>query len=354
MRTVQRSRKRAGDRRRASWLTAQFARRPLPVWILAVADLLVFAVALNVFALFHHVLPRHEEAVGLTSQRAVQTPVIEAAQTPAPQEDADAPAVENQTAEPEGYFGAKYADKFTAGEVVRTDTVYQSANIRLEITPYQYAGVNFYVADFYLRDISSYQTGFAKDTFSRGVYEAVGDTMARMNAILAVNGDYYGGRGDGIVARNGTLYRNDDHPKRDVCVLYWDGVMETYGPQGFDAEAELAHGAYQIWNFGPMLLDANGQTMEKFNSDVNPKNPRTAIGYFEPGHYCFVAVDGRSNDSKGVTLKELSMLMYNLGCVRAYNMDGGQTSVMVYGGATVNVPAGGGRMSTDIIALVEP
>ena len=33
------------------------------------------------------------------------------------------------------------------------------------------------------------------------------------------------------------------------------------------------------------------------------------IGYYEPGHYCFVAVDGRSDKSKGLTMAQLSELM---------------------------------------------
>ena len=346
-------------RRRMSWLAAQFARRPRPAWILIISDLLVFAVALNVFALFHHVLPQHEDSVGITSQRAVQAqaPAEAAQESLLPQEPADAQGVEEPQAvqeEPEGSFGIKFADKFTSGEVERTETSYRSANISLEITTYRHNEVDFYVADFYLRDVASFQTGFAKDTFARGQYESVEDTLARMNAIMGINGDYYGGRRDGIVARNGTLYRDDDNPKRDICVLYWDGRLETYSPKGFDAEAEMARGAYQIWNFGPQLLDQNGQSMQEFNSDVNPRNPRTAIGYFEPGHYCFVAVDGRSKQSAGITLKNLSLLMYNLGCVRAYNLDGGETSKMVYGTTVVNVPAGNGRMSTDVIGIVEP
>lgn len=340
--------------RAADWLSSQFAQRPLPVWVLVAADVLVFAVALNVFALFHHVLPRSEQAVGIRSERMTATAEPQAA--PPPTQDVAAAPTEAapQDTGPDGYFGAKFADKFTAGEVERGEASYRSANISLTIEAHRYNDVDFYVMDFYLKDISSFRTAFAKDKFGRGEYESVEDTMARIGAIAGVNGDYYGGRSDGVVARNGTLYRDDDRLKRDLCVLYWNGEMETFSPAGFDAEAEMDAGAYQIWNFGPMLLDENGQAMSKFNSDVNPENPRTALGYFEPGHYCFVAVDGRSKKSEGLSLKSLSLLMQNLGCARAYNMDGGQTSKMVYGTSVVNVPAGGGRKSTDIIAIVEP
>ena len=352
--------KRGAARKNRSWLRAQLAQKPLPAWIVIAADLLLFVLAMLVFALFHHVLPHHEDAVGIASQRGAQAQPA-AVETEAPDGESELPQAGEDMADAqppqedaEGSFGVKFADKFTSGGVERTETGYRSANINLEITPYRHNDVDYYVADFYLRDISSFQTGFAKDAFGRGKYESVPVTLARMNAIAGVNGDYYGGRRDGIVAHNGMLYRNDDNLKRDVCVLYWDGTLETYSPQGFDAEAEMARGAYQMWNFGPKLLDENGQAMEEFNSDVARRNPRTAIGYFEPGHYCFVVVDGRSEQSAGISLKNLSRLMQGLGCVRAYNLDGGETSKLVFGTETVNVPAGDGRMSTDVIGIVEP
>lgn len=94
--------------------------------------------------------------------------------------------------------------------------------------------------------------------------------------------------------------------------------------------------------------------MEKFNSNVNPANPRSAIGYYEPGHYCFVLVDGRQQGySKGMTLKALSQLFYDLGCVDAYNLDGGQTAVMAFDGKLASHPYEGGRKTSDILYIAE-
>ena len=38
--------------------------------------------------------------------------------------------------------------------------------------------------------------------------------------------------------------------------------------------------------------------------DISGGNPRSCIGYYEPGHYCFVIVDGRQKQSAGVTLRD--------------------------------------------------
>jgi exopolysaccharide biosynthesis protein len=45
-------------------------------------------------------------------------------------------------------------------------------------------------------------------------------------------------------------------------------------------------------------------------SKFKVKNPRSAIGYYEPGHYCFIVVDGRQNGySDGMTLDELAQTL---------------------------------------------
>ena len=77
------------------------------------------------------------------------------------------------------------------------------------------------------------------------------------------------------------------------------------------------------------------------------------LGYYEPGHYCFVVVDGRTSASEGLTIKVLAQLMQKLGCKRAYNLDGGNSSFMVLGTRTVNNPSGGGRASSDAIMIVD-
>ena len=66
-----------------------------------------------------------------------------------------------------------------------------------------------------------------------------------------------------------------------------------------------------------------------------------------------MVVDGRQEGSSGLELRELAVLMRDLGCARAYNMDGGTTSVMVAGDRIVNHPSGGGRATSDIIAIVD-
>ena len=54
-----------------------------------------------------------------------------------------------------------------------------------------------------------------------------------------------------------------------------------------------------------------------------------------------LVVDGRSNTSRGLTLKELATYFLRLGARDAVNFDGGGSSVMVINGEVVNKPSDG-------------
>lgn len=236
-------------------------------------------------------------------------------------------------------------------EILVEKDEYLSEDISIRIATKDTGRVVFHVADIYIRNIENLQTAFANDIYGRGQREYAWDISMEKGAVLSVNGDYYGARDDGVVIRNGVLYR--DTLYQDVCVLYKDGTMETYLAEEFDCAAAVERGAWQAWSFGPMLLDENSAAMTKFNSVVVNRNPRCGIGYFEPGHYCFVVVEGRNDNSNGVTLAEFSLIFEQLGCVSAYNMDGGNTAVMTYGKRLVSEPSQGGRPVTDIIMITE-
>lgn len=379
-------RRRPGGRGRGplSRIGAQFRRRPKPLWIVILSHVLALGVALVLYALPHHVIPRAGRTIGVTSTRGGvrQTAQAEARATAevtgavdaevtgavdaedASSVDADAvPAVEisepEATPEPEadvGNFRDNFPGVFTDGAVEKTDTSYRSENLNVVFTSGYISELRAqaYVADIYVADISCIQTVFAQDTYGRGFTEWAPDIAFRKESVVTLNGDYYGTRDSGVVIRNGELYR-DNKLTQDVAILYWDGHFETFSPADFDAMTEMANGAYQSWCFGPMLIDENGAAMTEFNCNdqVAKKHPRSAIGYYEPGHYCFVAVDGRNGKSHGASMKQLSQLMANLGCTKAYNLDGGQTSLLCAGDQLVNDPSDGGRNTSDVIIVVD-
>lgn len=243
---------------------------------------------------------------------------------------------------------------FTSGEVISTDNCYKSEDISVTLTDYDVNGIVYHVEDIYVKNVENLRTAFADDSYGKGITEWPSSMTLRVNAVASINGDYYGTTSDsGAVIRNGILYR--DNPDSEVLVMYYDGTMKVISADAFDGESEIANGAYQAWCFGPSLLDSSGNAKTKFSMSghMARENPRTFIGYYGAGHYCFVTIDGRSSESSGATLVEEAEIAEALGCKIAYNLDGGKTSYMSLNGETVNDPADGGRVCSDIIYIAE-
>jgi exopolysaccharide biosynthesis protein len=238
----------------------------------------------------------------------------------------------------------KFADKFTE-EVVITDHSYSSPNVSVSIETFsgEYNGFQqtYYVADIYVASMENFRTYFANGQYTY-YGEQDGVTMAKnAGAILSMNGDWCNNQKFGILVRNGVVY-HDDPMAFDLCVLNYDGTVETYAPGTYDPADIIAAGACHTWKFGPMLLDSRGKAMTSFNTTAvieNEAAPRSGFGYYEPGHYCFVVADGRQSHARGMVLKEFAQLFEELGCVRAYNMDGGASSVLTFEGKLYNKPS---------------
>ena len=338
--------------------------RQTPPLLLALIDILLIGVCLVVFALFDHVIPQPDRKVTSNVRTSTQAPA-QSSETPAPLSggtDAQAsgePA--SPTAEPPaapavvGDFSAKFADKFTSGEILQTDTSYVSANVNITLSTYrdEDSGSTCFIQDIYVRSIDCLRTAFARDTFGKAITEDVLVMAANNNAIAAINSDYYGYGNAGVVIRNGELFRSDYEDGEQVLIIFRDGTMRLYHDSSeLDIDAAMAEGAWQSFSFGPGLLDGNGNlvdTYERVNHD-----PRTVIAMVEPGHYMFIVVDGRrSSYSNGMTYRELAVLCQNLGCTMAYNLDGGRTSQMTFLGTMTNLPYKDGRPTSDIVYITD-
>lgn len=252
----------------------------------------------------------------------------------------------------------KFADKFT-DQVVATDTSYTSPDLSIQLSYNQYdtgksdtsasgkhekygTKISYVLADIYVGDITCIQTAFAQNMYGVGYSEKLSDMSAKMKSVLAVNGDSYSNnrhKDNGTIIRNGVVYRSRQ-TDAETCVLNWDGTMDIYSPGQIDIEQLIKQGAYQSWVFGPSLLDENGKAKTSFLTwnYIRQSHPRTAIGYYEPGHYCLLLVDGRQDSSRGMFLDEMAKVFEDLGCKAAYNLDGGHCSFMTFQSQVANHP----------------
>ena len=345
---------------------------------MVIVDSLCLAVALLVFAFFHHVYSSYfgsaqpqalpQAAVSATAEpepevtpepvveTATETVTADTAETTDAQPAATAEPTPEPTAVPTGLLGGKYQDKFSYTGTVKDDTSYRSANVAVELTTTEAYDSIIHVLDIYIQNLSSFRTYVPRNEGSKSKELMPIEADTELGGVIAVtSGDqFYSHSVKGYIVRNGNLYYSTKDPSSDVCILYSDGTMATFSGSAFDPDTEVAKGVQQVWSFGPALLD-NGTALTSFKSSVSGKNPRLAIGYFEPGHYCLVEVDASRNSdnssSKGVTLAELAQFFESLGCQVAYNLDGGGTAGMVFNSTKICKP---GRRATDLIYICEP
>lgn len=108
----------------------------------------------------------------------------------------------------------------------------------------------------------------------------------------------------------------------------------------------LKEGIVEAIGGGPRLVEdgivkISGKE-EKFLPDIlKGRAPRTAIGITPENNLLMVVVDGRSEYSIGMTLRELAELMISIGASQAMNLDGGKSSTMVIRGRVFNLPSSG-------------
>lgn len=327
------------------------------LWKVAILDALLTGVILLVFALFHHALPamitEYESKKSrdnfVQNAQPIQTDPKEAA-------EAETQIIESIEKDNRTEWQKKFHDRFS-DEVIITDCSYSSPEVSITIDTIVLGErddkITYYVADVYIASIDNFCTYTANGEMRVYGRQDLKEMLEVTNPVLAISGDSLTYQKSGFTMRNQEIYF-DDHNRNSICVLFQDGSIEVFDGGTYDVEQIKEAGALQVWSFGPRLLDANGKRLESYNVSAGLKgvHPRCAIGYYEPGHYCFVVVDGRLwNHSVGMTVDELAAVFEELGCSAAYNLDGGGTAVMAFCGELFNRQSDPGRDLCDILFI---
>lgn len=239
-----------------------------------------------------------------------------------------------------------------------SENTYKDGNISVSITEHRQNDTSVYVADVRLNSAEYLKTALAKNAYGKNVTEKTSVIAENHQAILAINGDYYGSQENGYVLRNGVLYRSSAARNQEDLIIYEDGSFAFISESEVSAEELQNDGAAQILSFGPGLIK-DGAVCVSQNDEVGKakaSNPRTAVGMIDELHYVFVVSDGRTNESEGLSLYELAEFMQSLGVRDAYNLDGGGSSTMVFCGKVINNPTTNGnsikeRSVSDIVYI---
>ena len=241
------------------------------------------------------------------------------------------------------------AAKKAAASATTTDTSYSDDNIQVTLTEKTVENTQVYIADITVSSADYLKTAFAQNTYGTNVTAKTSVTAANNNAILAVNGDYYGANSTGYVIRNGVVYRDtvrEDSSNGDLAI-YKDGSFKIIYEDEISADQLVKDGVVNLLAFGPSLVE-NGEITVDTNSEVGrsmASNPRTAIGIIDDNHYIIVVSDGRTSESEGLSLYQLAEVMKSYGVKTAYNLDGGGSSTLYFNGQVINKPTTNGTIS---------
>lgn len=247
-----------------------------------------------------------------------------------------------------------------ATNVSTTDTSYSDDNIQINLETITTNNTTVYVADIQVSSAEYLKTALAQNTYGTNITAKTSETAVANNAILAINGDYYGANSTGYVIKNGILYRDAvrDNASYGDLVIYADGSFEIVYEDEVTAQELIDKGVVNLLAFGPSLVE-DGEIVVDTSTEVGramASNPRTAIGIIDENHYIIVVADGRTTESEGLSLYQMAEIMKEYGATTAYNLDGGGSSTLYFNGQVINNPTTNGntiseRAVSDIVYI---
>ena len=220
-----------------------------------------------------------------------------------------------------------------------TENGYEDQSIRVSVETREMFGSPVHIAFIRIADPSQLRTA---------VFDKVDkfETVARsVNAVVVMNGDQYTELPDKktFEIRMTQVIRSQTNNMKDILVIddlgnfhlfiRSQGLHKGDNPYYIQQIKDEGRRIVNALTFGPALvkdgeLIDQTQNEKEYSYAPNYKNPRSAIGQTGPLSYVMVVVEGRG-DEPGVTIRELAQIMYDLGCIQAYALDGGNTANMI-------------------------
>ena len=242
---------------------------------------------------------------------------------------------------------------FSAGpapsEAAFTESSYEDASISVSLEKVTIDTAVYCVARVRIADASQFRTAVTP----KGRDDKISRMAAKQNAVIAIGGDYYGSDKGGYIVRQGEIIekRAKPYPTRDLLCVDENGdfhiilrqrnayekkkqVNENFTDDLKKLVAE--HTLVNVFEWGPALvIDGVKQEIpESYSGALSHRNPRCAIGQTGPLEYVLVVVDTVTHHDRsgkeGATGEELAQFMADLGCTQAYNLDGGNSALMVF------------------------
>ena len=232
-------------------------------------------------------------------------------------------------------------------------SIYEDPTIRVEyhrVNGGKTWGVVYYFADIVIKDPTQMRTAFAtgSKTFKPNYKKIVRGISTKLNAVMAINGDFFAGfSGNAFVLRQGDIYRDTVEPNFDVLLVDEDGDFHV-----ITADQDLASvdktqmdgkKVINAFQFGPALVidgvpvdDEPLLDRARSPRDAQPDMANQRMGIMQLGklHYMVLTCA-----HYGLTLprfRDLAMYVSNYQASTVYTLDGGNSAQMVFLGRKKN------------------
>ncbi len=212
------------------------------------------------------------------------------------------------------------------------------------------------VAEIKIADGSQIRRKLSEDTYGSSVQSYASKLAESANAVVAMNADFYGFRQIGVTVYQRQLFRFSPD-KLDNCFINSKGEMLFMKAGSITDVAQMNqyiadNDVLYSLSFGPILVD-NGELQYCSSypiGEMDREYSRAGLGMVDDLHYVYMTVNHCNGQNPRCNVNEFAEIMYSKGCVKAYNLDGGQTSEIVFNGQPVNyIDFNAERTVTDII-----
>ena len=225
-----------------------------------------------------------------------------------------------------------------------TESGYEDASIRVQMETREENGLLWRIAWIEIASPTQLRTSYAGSTIKTKKTGYVSQMAKNQNAIVAMNGDNYSvdKAKHSFIYRNGEMRQAKLNKQKDILIIDELGDFHTFikskGADSFEKDTGLK--IMHAFMFGPALVKEGQELKMDLNYGFNPngRQPRSAIGQLDTLSYVLVICDNeKGSDSVGATHQEMAKFMAELGCREAYNLDGGNSSIMIYNNSAYNV-----------------
>jgi hypothetical protein len=224
----------------------------------------------------------------------------------------------------------------TESEFVGKEILYYADDTILAVTWKEKCKGHFCTfSEVYIADSSQFRRKLSADTFGSSVQKFATELSRETNAVVAMNGDFYRFRNEGMTVYQRKLYRFNPF-KLDICHVDGSGNLKfSYGgdlKKAEDAEQyikdndilfSMCFGPVLVENYEPQVCPPNyllGQVTSRYS--------RSCLSQRGDCHYLLMTLN-HGYGCPTATIYELQDVIVSKNVENAYTLDGGQTGEII-------------------------